>query len=111
MKKATENELMKEWVNIMVKKKTFQKLSKSHKNNMGEAESIPEVNFENLKRKISNKLLPPKHPRGQKKLIGKKMAKKNSQSILSRTFDFDPEEYLDKSLLFGLKISSENFFF
>ena len=39
------------------KKKTFQKLSKSHKNNMGEAESIPEVNFENLKRKISNKLL------------------------------------------------------
>ena len=39
------------------------------------------------------------------------MAKKNSQSILSRTFDFDPEEYLDKSLLFGLKISSENFFF
>ena len=102
---------MKEWVNIMVKKKTLQKLSKSHKNNMGEAESIPEVNFENLKRKISNKLLPPKHPRGQKKLIGKKMAKKNSQSILSRTFDFDPEEYLDKSLLFGLKISSENFFF
>ena len=86
-------------------------MSKSQKNNMGEAESIPEVNFENLKRKISNKLLPPKHPRGQKKLIGKKMAKKNSQSILSRTFDFDPEEYLDKSLLFGLKISSENFFF
>ena len=98
-------------MNIMVKKKTLQKLSKSHKNNMGEAESIPEVNFENLKRKISNKLLPPKHPRGQKKLIGKKMAKKNSQSILSCTFDFDPEEYLDKSLLFGLKISSENFFF
>ena len=62
--------------------------------------------------KISDIKVPPKHPRGQKKLIGKKMAKKNSQSVLSLTFDFDPEEYLDKSLLFGLKISSEkNFFF
>ena len=84
-------------------KKQFQKPSKSLKNNIGEAEFISEVNVENLKRKKSNKLPPPKHPRERKKLIEKKMAKKNSKSILSGTFDFDPEEYLDKSLLFDLK--------
>ena len=38
----------------------------------------------------------------------KKWQKKNSKSILLSTFDFDPEEYLDKSLLFDLKkISKE----
>ena len=84
-------------------KKLLQKPSKSLKNNIGEAEFISEVNVENLKRKKSNKLPPPKHPRERKKLIEKKMAKKNSKSILSGTFDFDPEEYLDKSLLFDLK--------
>ena len=39
------------------------------------------------------------------------MAKKNSKAILSKTFDFDPEEYLDKYLLFDLeKISEEKHF-
>ena len=39
------------------------------------------------------------------------MAKKNSKAILSKTFDFDPEEYLDKYLLFNLKKTSEEKFF
>ena len=39
------------------------------------------------------------------------MAKKNSKAILSKTFDFDPEEYLDKYLLFNLKKTSAEKFF
>ena len=38
------------------------------------------------------------------------MAKRNSKSILSGTFDFIPEEYLNKSLLFDLKKSEEKIF-
>ena len=45
----------------------------------------------------------PKHLRERKKFIEQQMAKKNSKEILSKTFDFDPGEYLDKSLLFDLK--------
>ena len=49
-----------------------------------------------------------KQLREQKKLLEKKIAEKNSKSILSGTFDFDPEYYLDKSLLFDLKKTSDN---
>ena len=35
------------------------------------------------------------------------MAKRKSKSILSGTFDFDPEEYLNKLLEFDLKKTSE----
>ena len=70
----------------------FQKLSKSPKNNMDEAEFIPKVNVKYLKRKKKKKKpLPPKHSREQRKFIKKKLPKKNSWSILSGTFDFDPE--------------------
>ena len=48
-----------------------------------------------------------KHLREWKKTARKKIAKKNSKSVLSGTFDFDPEEYLHKSLLFDLKKASE----
>ena len=48
-----------------------------------------------------------KHPRERKKFIEQQMGKKNSKGILSKTFDFDPAEYLDKSLLFDLKKTSE----
>ena len=48
-----------------------------------------------------------KHPRERKKFTENRMAKKNSNAILSKTFDFDPQEYLDKSLLFDLKKTSE----
>ena len=51
-----------------------------------------------------------KHPRELKKLLEKKkkkIAKKNSKSILLDTLDFDPEEYLDKSLLFNLRKTSK----
>ena len=40
-----------------------------------------------------------KHPSERKKWQNKQ----HSKSILLGTFDFDPEEYLDKSLLFNLK--------
>ena len=70
----------------------FQKLSKSPKNNMDEAEFIPKVNVKYLKRKKKKKKpLTPKHSREQRKFIKKKLPKKNSWSILSGTFDFDPE--------------------
>ena len=49
----------------------------------------------------------PKDPREGKKLLEQQMAKKNSKAILSKTFDFDPEEFLNKSLLFNLKKTSE----
>ena len=52
IKKATKKELKKECVNIMVEKKTFQKPSKSQKNNMGDTEFISKVNVENLMKKI-----------------------------------------------------------
>ena len=39
----------------------------------------------------------------KERFIENRMAKKNSNAILSKTFDFDPQEYLDKSLLFDLK--------
>ena len=37
----------------------------------------------------------------------KKKKKKKSNSVLLGTFDFDPEEYLDKSHLFDLKKTSD----
>ena len=81
-------------MNIMVKKNH----SKNRQNLVkitceGEAKFICEVNVENLKRKKSNKPLPPKHPRKRKKLIEKKMLKKNPKSNFSGTFDCNPEEY------------------
>ena len=35
------------------------------------------------------------------------MVKNNSANILAKNFDFDPQEYRDKSLLFDLKKTSE----
>ena len=34
--------------------------------------------------------------------MAKKKKKKKWQAIASKTFDFDPEDYFDKSLLFDL---------
>ena len=43
------------------------------------------------------------HLRQRRKLHEQKMLEKNSKLLLSGKFDFDPEEILDKSLLFNLK--------
>ena len=43
----------------------------------------------------------------KKKAIEAKMVKNNSSNILAKNFDFDPQEYRDKSLLFDLKKTSE----
>ena len=43
------------------------------------------------------------HPRQRKKLSEQKMVEDNSKLLLSGKFDCDPEEILDKLLLFNLK--------
>ena len=48
-----------------------------------------------------------KHPRERKKLLKQKMAKNNSKLLSSGKFDFDPKNFLDNSLLFTLKETSE----
>ena len=48
-----------------------------------------------------------KHPSKRKKICKQKMVENNSKFLLSGKFDFDPEEILDKLLLFNLKITSE----
>ena len=81
-------------------KPLWTRTSKCRKNILGEAEKIAEVNRENLQWKKTDKAeVSIKHPREQKNLLEKKIAMKNSKFILSGTFDFDPEEYLDKSFL------------
>ena len=47
------------------------------------------------------------HPRDRKKAIEIKLAKNNSKAIISGTFGFDPEDCLEKPLLFDLKKTSE----
>ena len=48
------------------------------------------------------------HPRQRKELREQKMVENNSKLLLSGKFNFDPEEILDKSLLFDLKKTSED---
>ena len=48
------------------------------------------------------------HPRQRKKLREQKLTEYNSKLLLSGKFDFDPENFLDKSLLFYLKKTSED---
>ena len=48
------------------------------------------------------------HPRQRKKLREQKTAENNSKLLLLGKFDFDPEGIFDKSLLFGLKKTSED---
>ena len=43
------------------------------------------------------------HPKQRKKLRKQKMGENNSKLLLSGNFNFDPEDILDKSLLFDLK--------
>ena len=51
------------------------------------------------------------HLRRRKTLHKQKMAENNSKLLLSGKFDFDPEEILDKLLLFSLKkISKDRIF-
>ena len=99
--------------------KPIKKSIKLKKNNYGEIFAVEnEKNKNNIPREKPQKaqtvqieaeksIQPPKHPRQRKIFIEQQMAKKNSKGILSKTFDFDPGEYLDKSLLFDLKKTSE----
>ena len=77
------------------------------RNNSGEPEKISEVNWETLQQEKADKSeVTIKHLQELKKLL-KNIAKKNSKSILSSIFHFDPEEYLGRRLLFNLKKTSE----
>ena len=90
--------------------KPLKKSSKARKNNLKESKCVPERKIETFKRKTKNRKKPtdvPTHPRDRKKVIERKMAKSNSKATISDTFGFDPEDYLDKSLLFDLKKTSE----
>ena len=90
--------------------KSLKKLWEALKNNLKEARYVPECEIETFKRKIKNRKKAtdaPTQPRDRKKAIGRKMAKNNSKAIISGTFDFDPKDYLDKSLLFDLMKTSE----
>ena len=51
------------------------------------------------------------HPRERKKAIEAKLTKNNSAKLLAKNFDFDHQEYLNKSLLFDLKEMSKEHIF
>ena len=94
--------------------KPLKESSKVRKNNLKEAKYVPEHKIETFKRKTKNRKKAtdvPTHPRDRKKAIERKMAKNNSKTIISGTFGFDPEDSLDKSLLFDLKKASEETIF
>ena len=77
-----------------------------------EAKHVPENKIKTFKRTKNCKKATdvPTHSQDRKKVIERKMEKSNSKPIVSGTFDFDPEDYLEKSLLFDLKkISEEKF--
>ena len=89
--------------------KSLKKPRKSCKNNMKETMYFPDsVNVHVVKRKIN---FTPVHPRYRKKALEVKMMKKNTQAIISKTFDFNPEDDLDKYLLLDLKKPVKKNFF
>ena len=109
---------MKERMGEYWENKPIKRSIKLKKNNYGEMVVVENEKDKNVPRKKPQKaqtvqreakksIQTPKHPRQRKKFLKQQMGKKNSKAILSKTFDFDPEEYLDKSLLFHLKKTSE----
>ena len=113
---------MKERMGEYWENKPIKRSIKLKKNNYGEMVVVENEKDKNVPRKKPQKaqtvqreakksVQTPKHPRQRKKFLKQQMGKKNSKAILSKTFDFDPEEYLDKSLLFHLKKTSEEKFF
>ena len=87
--------------------------SKRRKNNIGQVKKVikktDEISQQKKPKRAETTIIEPtkstatiKHPRERKELIKENIAKKkkNSKSVLLGTFDFDPEEYLDKSHLF-----------
>ena len=92
------------------KEKPLKNCQKHEKNYLKEAKYVPECKIETFKRKTENHKKAtdaPTHPSGREKAIERKMAKTNSKAIISGNFDFDREDYLNRSLLFKLKKTSE----
>ena len=95
--------------------KLFKIQVKRKKNKCSEILDVINKNNDNVKRKKSTKAQTMtveskkvktiiKYPRKRKK---QKIAENNLKLLLSTRFDFDPEEILDKFLLFNLKKRSE----
>ena len=94
--------------------KPFKIHAKRKQYDYGEILDVITKNNENIKRKNTKKALTMtdeskranttiKYPRERKKLRERKMVENNSKLLLSGKCDFDPEEILDKLLLFNLK--------
>ena len=102
-KRRSYQERVKEGMGEYYKEKPLKNPCKSCKNNMKGTMYIPDSkNVHVVKRKII-KAAPLVHPQDRKKPLEVKIAKKNLQVIILKTFDFHPKDYLDKSLLFHLK--------
>ena len=85
------------------------KPTKPRKNNMGGKEVKNEQENEMRKRKTPKRTKAeiPLRPCEREKGIDAKMSKNNSAEISAKNFNFDPQEHLDKSLLFDLKKTSK----
>ena len=99
--------------------KPFKIHAKRKKDKYGKTSNVIKKNIENVIRKNSTKAQTMTvesskgkttiiQPRQRKKLCKQKIAENDSKLLLQGKFDFDPEEMLDKLLLFDLKKTSEN---
>ena len=112
---------VKERVSEYRENKPIKRSIKLKKNNYGEMVAVENGKNKNVPQKMLQKaqtfqieaeksIQAPKHPHERKGFLEQQMAEKNSRAILRKTFDFDLKEYLDKSLLFDLKKTSEEKF-
>ena len=94
--------------------KTFKIHTKRKKDKHGEISNVIKENNKNIKRKKLKKAQTMTaesskarttiiYPKQRKNLRKQKIMENNLKLLLSRKFDFDPEEILDKTLLFNLK--------
>ena len=114
--KKTYAQRVKERMGEHYEEKTFKIHTHTHtqKDKSGEISNVIEENNKNVKRKNSKKAQTMTaesskakttiiYLRQRKNLRKQKMMENNLKLLLSRKFDFDPEEILDKNLLFNLK--------
>ena len=82
---------------------------KPRKNNMGEKEVKNKQENEMRERKTPKRTQAeiPLRPYEREKRIDAKTSKNNSAEILAKNVNFDPQQDLDKSLLFDLKKASK----
>ena len=115
--KKTYSQRINERMGEYYQEKPFKVHAKRKKDNYGEILDVINKNNENVKRKKATKAqtmtVQSKEWKQQlniqgkeKKLQEQRMVENNSKLLLSGKTDFDPNEVLDKSLLFDLKKTS-----